>query len=331
MYKIPITELKAKIVASKKVTEKELENKIKSKINELSGLISEEGAAHIIANELGVDLSVPQSRLKIKEVHPGMRNVTTIVKLIRKFEMREFVKGESKGKVCSIIVGDETATIRVVFWNDQVDLLSKVNDGDVLLIKEAYARDNKGSLEIHLGDKGELVINPEGEKVEAIKQNIVYNRKKIESLQANEDGAEILGTVVQVFDPRFFNVCPECSKKVNEIEGKFNCDTHGSVVPVVSYVLNLVLDDGSGNIRGVFWKNQVNHLLNKTETEVTSFKDDISKFEDFKNELLGEQLLLTGRIRKNDMFDRLEFNVQMVERAKVEVEIERMQKVEEVH
>ena len=51
MYKVPIAEIKQKILSSGKLTLEELDQKLKAKINELSGLISEEGAAHIIANE----------------------------------------------------------------------------------------------------------------------------------------------------------------------------------------------------------------------------------------------------------------------------------------
>ena len=69
MYKVPLNEIKEKIVASGKLSFEELDEKIKTKINELSGLISEEGAAHIIANELNVELvSQEQKTLKIKEI-----------------------------------------------------------------------------------------------------------------------------------------------------------------------------------------------------------------------------------------------------------------------
>ena len=69
MYKVPLAEIKQKILASGKVESEELEQKLKAKINELSGLISEEGAAHIIANELGVEIvSTSQKKLKVKEI-----------------------------------------------------------------------------------------------------------------------------------------------------------------------------------------------------------------------------------------------------------------------
>src|SRR3989339_2185984 len=111
MFKIPLAEIKEKIVSSGKLTLQDLDVKIKKKINDLSGLISEEGAAHIIANELGIELfSSNQEKLKIKSIYAGMRSIATLGKVMRKFEVREFAKEKTVGKVASLILGDETGT-----------------------------------------------------------------------------------------------------------------------------------------------------------------------------------------------------------------------------
>src|SRR3989344_4565355 len=241
MYKIPLAEIKDKLMKSGKITPVDLESRIKKKINDLSGLISEEGAAHIIANELGVELfSSGQEKLKIRGIYAGMRSVSTVGKVVRKFEVREFSKEKASGRVASLILGDETGTIRVVFWNDQVKVWEKVKEQDIIFLKEAYAKENNGNKEIHLGDRGEVLINPEGEKIDIVRQNQeVAERKKISELQPDQDGIEIMGTIVQIFDPRFFQVCPDCNKRINELDGIFNCEQHGAVTPILSYVLNL--------------------------------------------------------------------------------------------
>lgn len=327
MYKVPLPEIKRKIIQSGKVTREELESKIKVKINELAGLISEEGAAHILANEMGIELiNSTTGKLKIKEIYAGMKNITAAGKVVRKFQMREFAKGDSKGKVASLIMGDETDTIRVVFWNDQVSILDKVQENDIILIKDAYVRENKGGKEVHIGERSSVAINPEGEAISAVRQSSDVERRPINELQEGEE-SEIMGTVVQVFDPRFFNVCSDCGKKVTEIEGVFSCVEHGTVKPSLSYVLNAVLDDGSGTIRSIFWKNQTHHLLGKGEAELTSYKDRLASFENVKTDLLGEQFKLRGRVKKNDMFNRLEFNVQLVEKANPEEELARLEQV----
>ena len=331
MFKIPISDLKEKILQSKKISAADLDTKLQSKITELSGLISEEGAAHIIANELGISLvEENQEELKIKKIYAGMKNVSTVGKIVRIFEVREFQKGEGIGKVRSVVLGDETGTTRVVFWNEQVDLLANAVEGDVLQVDEAYVRDNQGSPEIHLGDKGSIKLNPEGIIVETVRESTpTFTRKKINELQEGEAGAEVMGTIVQVFDPRFFFLCPQCNKRVRESGNEYVCDAHNVVQPSLSYVMNLVVDDGSGNIRSVFWKNQINHLLDKSVEDMAVYKEDPAKFEEVKDSLFGEQFVLMGKVKKNDMFDRLEFNVQMVKKADPSEEIAKVEVVEE--
>ncbi len=328
MYKVPIAELKEKILAGGKITADELQLRIKNKINELSGLISEEGAAHIIANELGIEIPQPsQGKLKIREIYAGMKSVTAVGKVVRKFEVREFSKGDRSGKVGSLIMGDETGTIRVVFWNDQTALLEKLQPEDIIQVKSGYVKENNHDRELHIGDKAEVQINPPGETVGAVRASTGFQRKTIQDLCDGEDGIEILGTVVQVFDPRFFYVCPQCNKRTAEQNGGHNCAQHGSVQPSLSYVLNATLDDGTGTIRGVFWKNQTLHLLSMAEENMMNYKENLAAFQDVKNDLLGEQFKVRGRAKRNEMFDRLELNVQLVEKADAGEELIREEKV----
>jgi len=305
MYKIPLAEIKEKILETGKLDEMALNERIKAKINELSGLISEEGAAHIIANELGIKLvEKSEGKLKIKEIYAGMRNVTTIGRVTRKFPIAEFQKGEGKGKVCSLVLGDETGTIRVVFWNDKVNNTEMIKDNDILLVKDGYVRENRGGKEIHLNDRSTTEVNPEGETVGEVRQTSSFDRKSIADLQG-EEGAELMGTVVQVFDPRFFN------RKNNPAE--------------TSYVMNLVLDDSTGTIRTVLWEEQTNSLLKMKSEEVLGYREDAASFEDIKTELLGEQVKIVGRVKKNDMFERLEFHANLIERANPETEIKKLE------
>ncbi|MBI2668524.1 hypothetical protein HYX14_01650 [Candidatus Woesearchaeota archaeon] len=322
MFKIPLDELKNKIIVSGRLTPADLEKRVKEKINELSGLISEEGAIHIIANELGISTVNERTKLKIKELYPGMRSISVVGKVLRRFEVREFIKGEMKGKVAALMLGDETGSIRVVFWNDQVTEFQKIQEGDIILLKEAYVRENKMGTEVHL-DKGQILINPPDEKVDVVRQTNTIERRRIQDLQPGEDSVEILGTVVRIFDPRFFFVCPRCNKRANEN----TCSEHGAVQPQLNYVLNLVLDDSTGTISGVFWKNQILHLLEKSDEVMVQYKDNPASFESVKSDLLGEQFKLIGRVKNNEMFQRLEFNVQMVEKADPQKEMERLENV----
>ncbi len=328
MYKIPISEIKEKVIASDKLSSEEFDSKVKAKINDLSGLISEEGAAHIIANELGITIAPKAgARVQIKQLAAGMNNVSVLVKVLQKWEVREFDKGNYKGKVCSLLVADETGSTRFTLWNDQVDQLVDVSEDTTLLIKGGYVKENRGRVEFHLGKGGSFEINPT-ETLGEVKRSAgapgagpgSFTRKQLNVLEGDEEGVELFGTVVQVFDPRFFNVHPETGKRMYD-------DDDSGIEPALSYVMNVILDDGASTIRCVLWKNQVNTLLGCDEARMAGYKEDLSTFEEEKTNLLGEQLVLRGRVKHNEMFDRLEFSVQFVEKGNAEKEISKVQTV----
>jgi len=312
MIKIPISDIISKIKAKTNLSEQEINLKIEKKLDQLSGLISREGAAHIIANELGIKLfEQTPGKLQIKNILAGMRNVETLGKVQRLFELREFQTENRSGKVASLVIADETGSIRIVMWGDQTDKINQIKENDIIKIISGYVRENQGRKEVHLNDRSKLMINPPGEKIDTVKE-YTSQRKSIENLQESDENIELLATIVQIFDLRFFPICPECRKRAKEENNQFICLDHNQIIPSYSYVLNLILDDGTETIRCVFFKNQVERLLKKTQEEILKFKDNPSKVDTIKNELLGKIIKIIGRVTKNSMFDRLEFISQLV-------------------
>ena len=313
MIKMPYNDILEKIQEKSDLSKEEIKEKIDSKLKQLSGLISKEGAAHIVANELGVKLfDALGGKLQIKNILTGMRSVEVVGKVLRVFELREFNSKGRAGKVASFVIGDETGTIRVVMWGDQAENIAKLKENMIVKVVSGYVRENQNGKEVHLNNMGKLILNPEGETIGEVKETSSGKRKKINQLDENDSNVEILGTIVQVFDPRFFEICPECGKRARLQGDNFVCETHGNVTPNYSFVLNLFLDDGTDNIRVVCFRNQALKLLNKTQEQMIEYKDSPEKFEDIKTELLGNILKFVGRTTKNDMFDRLEFISQLV-------------------
>ena len=68
----------------------DVERRVEAKKAKLSGLISKEGAAQIIAAELGINFE--DQDLKISELMAGMRKVNVVGKVINLFPVREFEK-----------------------------------------------------------------------------------------------------------------------------------------------------------------------------------------------------------------------------------------------
>ena len=300
-YEDVIKEIKAKT----ELSDYEIDQKIQEKMQQLSGLISKEGAANIIANQLGVSL-VQEGMFKIAKLQPGMKNIELAGKVTKKFNLYEFPKGDSVGKVASFMLNDETAGVRVTLWNSQTDHFEQLEEGATVKIVDGYVKENNGMKEVHLNDKSKIIINPDDVIVGEVRKQQIQ-RKKISELKETDMNVELLGTIVQVFDMKFYPVCPDCNKKVQLKDNGANCVIHNAVVPAYGYVLNIFLDDGSGNIRVVFFKNQVPSLLRKSDEEIQTFKDNPELFIPTKNSLLGEMIKVNGKATKNVMFDRLEF------------------------
>jgi len=306
MIKIPYDKIVEKIKKEANISEAELDKKIDDKMKQLSGLISKEGAAHIIANEFGIKLlEATSGKLQIKNILAGLRNVETLGKVIQTYELREFTKNDRQGKVASFLMGDDTGKIRVVMWGSQAENINNIKEGTTIKVIGSYVKDNNGFNELHLNERSKLIISPEGETVDVAQSKV--ERKSINKLTENENGVEILATIVQISEPRFFEICPKCSKRLKSDNEAFLCPTHEKVDPDYSYVLNLVVDDGTDTTRAVFFRENMEKVLNMKKEKLLEYRENPEKFEEMKTELLGNLVKINGRVKKNLFFDNLEF------------------------
>ena len=191
------------------VSEAEIEEKMNAKIEELGGLIGEMGATHLIAKELGVTLqsATPdaQSSLKIESIFSGMKNVDITGKVMQIFNVREFKKKDGgKGKVGSVVIGDDTGKVRVVFWDGDVQKLEELEEGDILKIKGAYSKENLNSEpELHIGMRTRIIVNPNGVNPEDF-PDIENRRMKISQLSHGMQDVDIVCKVLRIFGLREF-------------------------------------------------------------------------------------------------------------------------------
>jgi len=306
------------IKEEKGVNEDELQQKVKEKLTRLSGLISDEGAAHIVANEYGVDLLsiIKKKGLKIEKITPGMMGVGVAGKVVRINPVRSFNKNGREGKVGSFLIADETGVLRIVCWDlSHLKYLEDniLKEDTIVKITNGYVRDNNGFTELHLNTKSELSLNPEGVHLENVQRpqaqasSGAYTKKTIGALQQGEF-AGVSGTVVQIFEPRFYSACPQCNKKVTD-----GCPEHGAVTPVNQPILNFIIDDGTGNVRVVAFRDHVGAALGETPENVLKTLHDQPYFETIKNNALGKQFTIVGKVNRNDVVDRLELLANRIE------------------
>ncbi len=290
--------------------EEQVNKKITEKQRELSNLVSKEGAAYIIAKELGLDLfPKTKRRLEIKNVVPKIKNLNLSARIIRIFEPREFEKEGKKGKVANIILGDSTGSLRLSLWDNQTEMLEKLKPGMAVETFGAYTKeDGMGGVEIRLSKRGGIKLLEESDlpKIEEVPKKAANLQRKIITNLKEGEMCEIRAALVQLFDSAtFYEVCPTCGKRLIKEEKILKCKIHGEVKPSYSMVISGVIDDGTGNIRAVFFRDAASQLSGMTIEEAKEKGD--SFLEDL--DILGKEFVLTGRSRRNPMFNRLEFIV----------------------
>ncbi len=276
----------------------EIERKIEAKQAKLSGLISKTGAAQIIAAELNI--SFDKQVMKISQIAVGMRKINLHGKIINLFPIREYNKNGRSGRIGSFVLADETSNIRVVMWDENhIELIGK---GD--LFQECFVEISNATLrngEIHLTSFSE--IKPSNRVITEVVIKKPLLTKNIGSFGVN-DNVSTRGFVVQMFEPKFFYVCPACKKKASE---SGDCVEHGKVVPEKRALLNFVLDDGTGNIRSIIFSEQLEKIMGKEELETPEL------FAMKKQDFLGKEIIVTGQVKRNNVYNNDEFVVASME------------------
>lgn len=298
-----------KIQENSDATKEEIEAKVKEKLDQLSGLISKEGAAHIIANELNVKLLEQFSkRQKIQDLTPDSKGVELLAKVLQVYDIRSFKVQDREGKVGRLFVGDDTGKMQIVCWGESTDAFEKIKPGACIVINNAYAKQNNNFTELHINKLTDINPNPD----ETVEVNETAQRKEIKELQAGQSQIELLATIVDINDPRFYEVCAECNKRVRA-DTDFKCDEHTETPHSYAYLMNITLDDGTGNIRSVLFRNLVEKALSKPKEDMLKLREDISAFAPIKEGMLGNIVKVQGRVNRNEMMDSNEFVIQDID------------------
>ncbi len=218
-----LEDLISKISGESGLEKEKVRDLIQEKQRELSNLVSPEGAAYLVARELGVEIREEPKKLEIKNVVPGMRNLV-LEAVVKNVFVREYEKDGNRGKYASVFLQDGTGEVRMVLWNEQVERYP-LKKGDRIRIDNGFTVENDGKPEIRLGTG------------------------RIEIL---EQSGDVKAVVIQKFTPGKFRVCPVCKASVKE-----RCHDRD---PVERTYVSAILDDGERCFRAVFFGDQAEKL-----------------------------------------------------------------------
>ena len=301
-----------KIARASGLSKEEIKEKVKAKRAKLSELISYEGAAQIVAAELGINFE--NEKLKINELLPGMRKVNVVGKIIDLFPVRTFKskKGE-ESKVVNFVLADDTSNIKIVLWDtNHISLIEggRIKKGSSIELGNASMRGN----ELHLGSFSELKISSELFDDSKIVTEKIVSEKKISNFVVSEN-VKTRAFILQTFEPKSFQVCPECSKKATAEGENSVCVSHGKIFPEKRYLMTIVLDDGTGTIRAVLFHE------NLTKIGLTEL-DNIERLISQRENLLGKEMFFSGNVRMSKFFNEPEFVINDVNEVNLENLIE---------
>ncbi|MFT4244516.1 MAG: hypothetical protein ACMXYB_03630 [Candidatus Woesearchaeota archaeon] len=296
-----------------------LKTLVEKKIKDLSGLVSEEGAIYIVANELGVKLEAKvqtpssQDYVKIEEINRPNISLSLTSKVLKKYDLVHFtMKSGDKGQIQSVLVGDETGIIRVAFWGDKAELLQDVQRDTILDIKNVYVRENTTTsrMELHFSQYSELVVNPS--YVEDIHVKNIRPQstpKLIEELELEDRNVSIKATIVDIDVPRFYLGCPHTFKKVFNDDGKYISPEHGEVDPIKIPITNVVVNDSSGTMSIVAFRDRAELLFSKSSEDIVKLAEDLESYRKVSKLLVGSLIEVVGNVGENQMTGELQLIV----------------------
>ncbi len=93
--------------------------------------------------------------MQIKDLQPRQGKVELTATVIEKGDARDIATANFSGKVCNAKLKDETGTIKLSLWNDQV---VQVDVGDIIKVSNGYVSEYQGEMQLSTGKFGKLEV-----------------------------------------------------------------------------------------------------------------------------------------------------------------------------
>jgi replication factor A1 len=227
-----------------KVSKIELLERLQRERRKTGGLISDDALLRVIAAEFGVEIPRNEALalfLAIKDLIPGLNNIAVVGRVLAVFSPKSF-KGNRSGKFASLLVADQSGLLRVVLWNDKTRLMESggVKVGQVVRFSHGYTReDQSGKVELHIGEKGEVEIDPKGVRAEDYPTISRFSTKIREITQTYRNKkVNVMGAVKELLSASTF-------MRQDSSSGK---------------VMRFTLVDETGEVAVVVWNEKVDEL-----------------------------------------------------------------------
>ncbi len=114
---------------------------------------------------------------KVRDLTPNSKQVNVLAKVMTVGEPKEVMgKFGDPRKVCEAVVGDDTATITLSLWNEQIGTIAK---DEVILVDNGYVSLVRGHMRLNVGRYGNLSKSTEA--IGEINQSLDMSQQEFES------------------------------------------------------------------------------------------------------------------------------------------------------
>ncbi|MEM2937016.1 MAG: OB-fold nucleic acid binding domain-containing protein [Candidatus Bathyarchaeia archaeon] len=225
------------------LSREELMKRLESEKKKTGGYISDEILLQMIAADFGVKISSEATtpRLLIGNLVPGLSDVTLVGRVFAVFPAKVSEKSK-RVKVASLLIADKNGTLRVVLWNDKVAFAepSKIKVGQIVRFHHGYTKEGRwGKVELHIGEKGEIEINPQDVEDEDYPTIAALSTK--------------IGTITSACKNKRIHI-------LGKVEDVFSSSTFERQDSSLGKVMRFILADETGKIPVVVWNDKVDEV-----------------------------------------------------------------------
>lgn len=187
-----------------------------------------------------------------------MQNIVINGKITEIASEHEFTRKDgSVGKVASFQICDESAKMKVVLWDDQIDVIKNeyFKEGQIIQVIGGYSKKGfRDPLEVHLSKKGKIVLTPEVVKLPKAEVQVI-SRPDMKETPAPRSKS----TIQDINNKEGFIKSVSSKLKIDEFKEitKKNGDK--------TFLLRLSLSDNTSSIKVNIWGIKATEILPSIE------------------------------------------------------------------
>ncbi len=234
----------------------EIRKLVEEKKQKFSGLLSDSGAAFMVAKDLGIEIGNDSlKKLTVSQLKNGMQNVDLLVRVMQVFAPKGFEKNGKKGKLCNLVVADSTGETRLTVWHDDVKKIQEagVKRGTAILLHNCYVKEFNSKPQLNLSYKGSFETSPK-EAAFSDLPKAQTKTVKVSDLKKEMNDVNLEARVIRLFPINFFDK-----------QGK------------KGQVMNFIIGDETGTVKATAWNDVAETAKNLEENDLVSMEGAYTK------------------------------------------------------